>query len=206
MGAIFKSPPGSSYLYNWFMKHIPPEYAKAIKDEETAKNDPQSNIIAPMWHLMTDRHIYWDFVGVLHPFRASSLVLYQESEKFLERTIEGEPIWTQPPSVMLQGLINRRLKPEYQHVLTAVTSTFEFEQSKAYVMDNYPGIPENHIYGVSRAEYKPLVIKKQHEMRQRNADKSEEIKVPLLIDDTVDTLRAVEKLGFLSLHVSSLLP
>ena len=140
-------------------------------------------------------HIFWDFHGVLLPLRGLPERTWLNEDEYLKLFFRSKtnPMEFRDPPVSIRYL-SEALESETQYVLSMVTSNLEFDAEKEVIAKYYPMIPEDHIIGVSKADYKVLVM--QELVPAGNEKRA------VLVDDTIGTLKQVEDAGFWAYHTS----
>lgn len=174
------------------------------------------------------KYLFWDFDGVLCTYQALSDQCHINQVDYLRSFIisPNQPFSHSRAPVTLQNLI-LSLDGECQYVLTEETTSIEHAAKVAFVQKWYSNIPESHIIGVAKAEYKvpvmeaihdTLIAIKREEWRNELMDCDFDLRCEILrertkafrkklvlIEDTIKNISAAEDAGFSALHVTSLM-
>lgn len=156
---------------------------------------------------------FWDFDGVLMPYRATPKKTHINQEDYIARFIrlDGNPggikdicnygIYDHlsiPNSLV--SLISG-LDPDKVYVLSSMSSSFEYEAKRKIISETYTTIKKDHILFCA-TEHKHLLINSMYRGALHKEVSREKV---VMIDDTVSVLEAVEKLGFTAYHNSMLI-
>ena len=157
---------------------------------------------------------FWDFDGVLMPYRATADKTHIDEDEYIYRFIKDRANGNGLPDLCnykayshltVPALVSRvvnDLDSDKVYVLTAVSSVFEFEAKRKIIHDRYKNILDDHILFTASSRYKAGVINSIYEARYSALMSRSQM---IMIDDTIEILEAVENLGFTGYHTSMLL-
>ena len=159
--------------------------------------------------LLVEKTLFWDFHGVLCPLKATSAKTIIPEDEYLGKFFNGQhPFEHRRPSRLIRTLMELVLDPKDQYLLSAVTSSREFDAEKTYMEEYYPWVPKDHYIAVAKGHQKALVMDHVYEeIHGHPMNFSGRRIYPMaLIDDSIENLIAVEKNGYEGIHTSLLIP
>lgn len=146
------------------------------------------------------KKVFFDFDGVLATIQATPSKVFVENNEYVKMHIRGDNVYcaTRAPKVLKRVIDS--MNPEDVYLLSMVATSFEANNKRKFITDNYPKFKQENMIFVGGNEYKSIVIEEMYKSEAFGRIRRKDI---VLVEDTSEIIISVEALGFTCYHVST---